>query len=211
MGYASGMNVARPSLSRQAGALLVILMLAAAAMTCSCSRAVRMSLVEPTALAAAPAGTNSKAPERFTRADTVATQDAGVLVLTGDSIRVYERVEHNPGIVHANAPWVYQFKRDAKELRVLGYQPAQGTWQAWEGLVGVRAGALEFRRKAQHLHPLRNSAPAETLRMDPALVTRIDLDQTDPVYTTVVILGVSAVIAGIAVLGMMAGTSGTSW
>ena len=177
----------------------------------SCSRAVRMPLVEPAALTAVPAGAHSKGPERFTRVDSVAARDAGDLVLSGDSIRVYERVDHDSGIAHRDEPFVCQFKRDAKELRVLGYQPANGEWREWEGFVRAEGGTLEFRREARHLNELRRSSPAETLRVDPALVSRIDLEQTDPVYTTVMILSVTTVIAGLAWLGMMASTSGTSW
>jgi glycine/D-amino acid oxidase-like deaminating enzyme len=177
----------------------------------SCSRAVRMSLVEPAALTATPAESHSKGSARFTLTDSVATQDAGVLVVSGDSIRVFERVDHNPGIAHRDEPFICQFKQDARELRILGYQPAHERWREWEGSVRVQSDTLEFRRAATHLNSLRRSTAAETLRVAPGLVHHIDLEQTDPVYTTVMIVGVAAVIVGIAWLGMMTSTSGLSW
>jgi hypothetical protein len=182
-----------------------------AVLSSSCSRAVRMSLVEPAALTATPAESHTKGSAQFTLTDSVATQGAGVLVVSGDSIRVYERVDHNPGIAHRDEPFICQFKRDAREVRVLGYQPAHEPWRDWEGSVRVESDTLEFRRAATHPNSLRRSTPAETLRVAPGLVRRIDLEQTDPVYTAVMIVGVTAVMVGIAWLGMMASTSGTSW
>jgi hypothetical protein len=175
-----------------------------ALLSSSCSRAVRMSLVEPAALTAVPAGPHSKGPPRYTLADTLSRQHAGVLVVAGDSIRVYERVDHDAGIVHRDEPFVCQFKRDARELRVLGYQPAHEPWRDWEGMVRVRSDSLEFRRAATHPQGLRRSTAAETLRVAPGLVRRIDLEQTDPVHTTVFVLGVTAVMLGIVWIGEMA-------
>ena len=170
-----------------------------------------MSLVEPAALTAMPAESHSKGPARFTLTDSVVTQGAGVLIISGDSIRVYEHVDRDPGIAHRDDPIIYEFKRDTRELRVLGYQPAHEPWREWEGVVEARSDTLEFQRAATHPNSLRRSTPGETLRVAPGLVRRIDLEQTDPVYTAVMIVGVTAVMASIAWIGMMASTFRTSW
>jgi hypothetical protein len=173
----------------------------------SCSRAVKLSVLDPAQLVAMPAsGASHEA--RFMRRDSVATLDDGLLICRGDSMRIYARAEPVGASLHVPQPGLYRLERSGSSVRVLGFVPAGGLWRDWEGDLSVSGDSLEFLRRAMRARGLRRGSPAETLRTSPQAITRVDLEQTEAGHTIVVITLVAAVIAGIAVLALGAGLSG---
>jgi len=160
-----------------------------------------MSVVGPAELMAATQDSHGAAG-RVIRADTLVTSDDGLLLVSGDSIAVYSRVNGHAGIVHSDAAPIYERKRMAAELRVMGFQPRQAKWRSWEGRVRVRGDSLEFTLTSAAPSVVRGSLPADTLRVHPRDLARVDLEKTDLVHSAGLIVVLVVVYAGIAVVSL---------
>jgi hypothetical protein len=173
----------------------------------SCSRAVRMSVVAPADLIAMPAEGHAHGAPVYARADSSTARDDGLLVPAGDSMMVYDRSDAHSGITRSNAPVRYQFRRIARELDVMGYQPAEGSWRAMEGHVRARSDSFEFVRVTTPARGLRRGTPSETLLVASRSLSRLDLEQQDPGRTVATIL----LVAGVVVASTMAALAASSW
>jgi hypothetical protein len=187
---------------------LAIAACALAMLSISCSRAVKMSVLEPADLVALPAGGGDSHSQRVMRRDSVVTLDDGLLVVRGDSLLAYMRAEPVGSSLHVPQPGIYQYQRSAHRLRIAGFLPSGIHWREWEGDLIASADSLEFVRRAVPSRGLRRGFPAETLLAPPRACERVDLEQTDVVHTVVVVTLVTAVLAGVAFAGMMASSSG---
>jgi hypothetical protein len=169
----------------------------------SCTRAIRMSVVDPGSLVTAPAERGGQAHPHVIRGDSIATQDDGLLVLAGDSLVVFNKVDATSGIMRDPVPPSYQRRRVVRELRVMGYRGADGRWRPWEGEVRARGDSLEFLRRATHPSDLRRPTGAETLRVASREIERVDLEETDPVRTAVALLLIGALFAGMTFVAVL--------
>jgi len=165
----------------------------------SCSRAVRLSLAAPSDLTQV-AGSGKSA--RYSRGDSIRTQDDGLLIASDDSIELYSRLGNRPASPSDTTPAIYGNRRIARELRMTGYQPVDGSWQAWEGTLRTRGDSLELVHDLSRTHPLAAAAKTDTLRIAARDVARVDLRQIDPARTAGLIVGLTALFLAIAVASL---------
>jgi hypothetical protein len=198
----------RGALSSDSGRLTAVVACAALTLVASsCSRAVRMSVVAPADMTAMPAEGHAHGAPIYARADSSTAQDDGLLVPAGDSMMVYDRFDPHAGITRSGAPVRYQFRRIARELDVMGYQPAEGSWRAMEGRVRARGDSFEFVRITTPARGLRRGTPGETLLVASRSLSRLDLQQEDPGRTVATIL----LVTGVMVASVFAALAASSW
>jgi hypothetical protein len=173
----------------------------------SCSRSVKLSVIDPAQLVALPTSGGHASALRVIRSDSVATLDDGLLALAGDSIRIYSRAEPPGATLRATQPAIYSFRRAAPSVRVTGFVPAGLHWRPWEGSLRGTGDSLEFLSPEVRAHGLRRGARAETLTVPARAIARVDLEQTDVVHTIVVATLLIAVVLGMSAFAYAAAMS----
>jgi hypothetical protein len=145
----------------------------------SCSRVVSFSVVEPGALAFVPSGSGSSKHPRVTRRDSAATAEDGLLVVSGDSLLVYSRVDAPPAPRHLLQHDFFQLKRFTRSMQVVGFVPTGSHRRDWDGDLTMAGDSLQFVRWPVSGHALTSSTVAETVLAAPSEIARVDLGQLD--------------------------------